>query len=172
MKPRNADINKKILADTMIFRAARRSDVVMQVRNKMCEKGLKNVDLSERLGVSEANISRWLRGNQNLSLDTIYQLADALDEPLRIELGTAEVSAFLGLQERSSDAIHRHEVVLDTSEAATAFLAERSNAPRDNVVSMVAFAKLRSRAEASHGHPFALARSEFDIAEPEERMVN
>lgn len=90
MKHHNAGIRKKILADTPVFQAARRSDVVMQVRSKMCEKGLKNIDLAERLGVSEANISRWLRGNQNLSIDTIYQLADALDEPVRIKLGLDE----------------------------------------------------------------------------------
>lgn len=89
MKKSNATIFQQLQEETGIFRAARRSDVVMKIRLKMTEKGLRNVDLAERIGVSEANISRWLKGNQNLSIDTIYLLADAIEEPLSIELGRA-----------------------------------------------------------------------------------
>jgi transcriptional regulator with XRE-family HTH domain len=89
MKRSNALIFQKIQDDTLVFRPARRSDIVMKIRLKMAEKGLRNVDIAERLGVSEANVSRWLRGSQNLSVDTIYLLADAVEEPLSIELGRA-----------------------------------------------------------------------------------
>jgi transcriptional regulator with XRE-family HTH domain len=72
----------------------RRSDVTLQFRAQMVAKGIKNVDLAERIGVSEANISRWLKGDQNLSLDTMYQIADAIDEELSIVLGSPnQVSA-------------------------------------------------------------------------------
>lgn len=90
MKPNNADIKNKIQESSLIFQEARRSDISMQIRSKMIKKGLKNIDVAARLGVSEANISRWLRGNQNLSLDTIYQLADAVEEPLNIHIGVID----------------------------------------------------------------------------------
>ncbi len=93
MKSRNEIIRQSIEEATPIFRAARRADIALQIRSKMHEKGLKNRDIAERLGVSEANISRWLRGNQNLSVDTIYQLADALEEPVEVIVGTADAAS-------------------------------------------------------------------------------
>lgn len=92
MKFSNEDIRKSIEETTPLFQAARRANVALQIRSKMHEKGLKNRDIAERLGVSEANISRWLRGNQNLGVDTIYQLADALEESVEIFVGAAHIS--------------------------------------------------------------------------------
>ena len=84
MNTRNAELKKKIATNFAIFQSVRRADLAMQIRTKMLEKGLRSVDLAERLGVSEANVSRWLRGNQNLGIDTMHLLADALEVPLKI----------------------------------------------------------------------------------------
>jgi transcriptional regulator with XRE-family HTH domain len=84
MNTRNAELKKKIATNLAIFQSVRRADLAMQIRTKMLEKGLRSVDLAERLGVSEANVSRWLRGNQNLGIDTMHLLADALEVPLKI----------------------------------------------------------------------------------------
>lgn len=88
MKSRNSEVHKNIVSHTAIFQTVRRSDFPMQIRAKMLEKGLKNIDIAERLMVTEANVSRWLRGNQNLSIDTLYQLADAIEEPLTLVIGS------------------------------------------------------------------------------------
>ena len=74
----NQDLKEIIARETALYKSARRLQVALTIRNKMFEKGLRNVDIAQRLGVSEANVSRWLRGTQNLSIDTIYSLVDAL----------------------------------------------------------------------------------------------
>ncbi|MGE0232300.1 MAG: helix-turn-helix domain-containing protein [Burkholderiaceae bacterium] len=87
MKRSNEVIRKVIEEETEIFRDARRLEVALNVRRKLREKGLRSSDLAQRIGVSEANVSRWLRGNQNLSIDTLYLLADALEEKLHVFIG-------------------------------------------------------------------------------------
>jgi transcriptional regulator with XRE-family HTH domain len=53
----------------------------------MIEKGLKANDIASRLGVPEAKVSRWLSGNHDIDIDTLYQITDALEEPLHISVG-------------------------------------------------------------------------------------
>jgi transcriptional regulator with XRE-family HTH domain len=89
MKFSNEEVRKSIEETAPIFQAVRRADIALQIRSKMLGKGLKNRDIADRLGVSEANVSRWLRGNQNLSIDTIYQLTDAIEESFQLVIGSA-----------------------------------------------------------------------------------
>ena len=170
MKTRNADVQKKIFANAQIFEAARRADVSMQIRSKMAEKGLKSVDIAERVGVSEANVSRWLRGNQNLSLGTIYQLADALEEPLHIVFGplTQADNAGVASSHRSSNEL---ESVSDI-ESAAPYTAE-SVGTSCTVVQFATYQELRAQTQG-RGHKqlkFAVARSEYGII-VDDRMVN
>lgn len=88
MKLNNSEIRGKIEKNKKIFTALRRADVALQIRGHMVEKGVRNIDIAERLGVSEANVSRWLRGNQNISIDALYMLADAIEENLTIVVGS------------------------------------------------------------------------------------
>lgn len=88
MKISNLQIREKIQKNKKLFTVVRRADISLQFRAQMVEKGIRNLDIAERLGVSEANVSRWLRGNQNLSADTLYMLADAIDEKLTIFVGS------------------------------------------------------------------------------------
>lgn len=87
MEKTNRDIFKVVNNNKNIFSAMRRMDVAMQLRHHMALHGIKNSDLAERLGVSEANVSKLLKGNQNLQLDTLYMLSDALEEPLSVVVG-------------------------------------------------------------------------------------
>ncbi|MFV3283730.1 helix-turn-helix domain-containing protein [Pseudomonas sp. NY15356] len=91
----NIDIAQQIAEDAEVFCYARRGAPILEIRRIMSLKGLKNIDLAERLGVSEANISRWLRGDQNLKLDTIYSLADAVQERLDLCFGESHLRQFL-----------------------------------------------------------------------------
>ncbi|KVE87769.1 hypothetical protein WI99_11605 [Burkholderia cepacia] len=61
-----------------------------QVRSLMREKGLLSADLAERAGVSKECVSRWLKGASNIQIDSLYRLADALEEPLTILFGPHE----------------------------------------------------------------------------------
>ncbi|UXY55410.1 helix-turn-helix domain-containing protein [Pseudomonas tohonis] len=83
----NEEIARQIKDDVEIYGPTWRSAFSFDVRRVMQEKGLKNVDVAERLNVSEANISRMLNGEQNLKIETMYMLAAAVDESLCIYLG-------------------------------------------------------------------------------------
>lgn len=91
----NFDIAKQIAEDAEVFCHARRAAPIFEVRKIMAFKGLKNIDVAERLGVSEANVSRWLRGDQNLKLDTLYSLSDAVEERLDLRFGETEIKQFI-----------------------------------------------------------------------------
>lgn len=92
MERKNSTIAKELAENAALWRAVRRSDPILQIRSKMREKGLKSSDLAQRIGVSEANISRWLRGDQNISIDNLYSLADAIEESLTIIFGDISYS--------------------------------------------------------------------------------
>ncbi|GAQ30418.1 helix-turn-helix transcriptional regulator [Ralstonia insidiosa] len=80
----NAEIATTIQRSASVWKAARRLAPIMQVRQIMHDKGLRNIDIAERLGVSEANVSKLLKGDKNLQLDTLYLLADAIEEELSL----------------------------------------------------------------------------------------
>lgn len=172
MKPRNADVQKKIQADTPIFQAARRSDVVMQIRSQMVERGLKNIDLAERLGVSEANVSRWLRGNQNLSLDTLYLLADALEEPLIVTIGLKRAQVASDMTDYCAKDEEEFVAAKAEIEAAASPGGDGTGESRSNVVYFREYASLRTRIQRPQNGGFMAARSEFGIADFDDRMVN
>ena len=86
----NFEIAKQIQEDAEVFSYSRRAAPVFEIKRIMMEKGLKNIDLAERLGVTEQNVSRWLKGDQNLKLDTLYLLADAIQEKFLIAFGERE----------------------------------------------------------------------------------
>lgn len=87
MSAKNQSVLDTIVANNAIYKGARRAHFAAIIRGKMLEKGLRNVDIAQRIGVSEPNVSRWLRGTQNLSIDTLYLLADAIEERLSLILG-------------------------------------------------------------------------------------
>jgi transcriptional regulator with XRE-family HTH domain len=97
----NFDIAKEIAEDAEVFSFARRAAPIFEVRRIMALKGLKNIDLAERLGVSEANISRWLRGDQNLKLDTLYSISDAVQERLDLRFGESEAKQYVSTMKYS-----------------------------------------------------------------------
>ena len=61
-------------------------DLSFQIVNRIHEiqkaKGLKQKDLALRLGKKESEISRWMRGTHNFTIDTLIAIEDALGEPI------------------------------------------------------------------------------------------
>lgn len=86
MKQANAVIRKEIDSNKEFFSSLRRSDFSHQVKGCMHRQGITLADIGERLGVSSANLSRMLNGKQNITIDNIYALADALQERLILAL--------------------------------------------------------------------------------------
>lgn len=92
MSKDNITVRGDVERKQRLYRSMRRLDVVMQIREKMAVKKIKSNDIAMRIGVSEPAISRWLKGGQNLQLDTLYLLADAIEEPLTLQIGRVEPS--------------------------------------------------------------------------------
>lgn len=86
MKKINSRICAEVKENSELFTSIRRSDIAHHFKGCMARKGLKISDLAERLNVSSANISRMLNGRQNLTLDKMHELADALQERLVLAL--------------------------------------------------------------------------------------
>ena len=56
--------------------------IVDRIHDILEEKGLKQKDLAVRSGKSEAEISKWMRGTHNFTIDTLVSIEDALDAPV------------------------------------------------------------------------------------------
>lgn len=56
--------------------------IVDRIHEILKAKGLKQKDLALRLGKKESEISRWMRGTYNFSLDKLMAIEDALGEPI------------------------------------------------------------------------------------------
>lgn len=56
--------------------------IVDRIHEILKEKGLKQKDLAMRLGKSEAEISKWMRGTHNFTIDTLVAIENALDAPI------------------------------------------------------------------------------------------
>ncbi|MBQ6189419.1 MAG: helix-turn-helix transcriptional regulator [Bacteroidaceae bacterium] len=56
--------------------------IIDRIHEVLEEKGLKQKDLAQRLGKSEAEISKWMRGTHNFTIDTISAIEQALQAPI------------------------------------------------------------------------------------------
>lgn len=84
---KNAEIAAQIQEDVELYGAVWRSSFVSNIKRMMQGKGLRNLDIAQRLSVTEANVSRMLRGDQNLKIDTMYSLSLAVEEIMTIQFG-------------------------------------------------------------------------------------
>lgn len=56
--------------------------IVDRIHSILVDKGLKQKDLAQRLGKSESEISKWMRGTHNFTIDTLISIEQALGEPI------------------------------------------------------------------------------------------
>ena len=56
--------------------------IVDRIHEILEEKNLKQKDLAALLGKKEAEISRWMRGTHNFTIDTLVSIETALDAPI------------------------------------------------------------------------------------------
>ena len=55
--------------------------IVDRIHEILVEKGLKQKDLALLLGKKEAEISKWMRGTHNFTIDTLVTIERALQAP-------------------------------------------------------------------------------------------
>lgn len=68
--------------DALVAADALPKDAAAALRRLMRERGLSQIDLHKRLGVTEATVSRWLSRRQGMPLSTLQRICDALAVPL------------------------------------------------------------------------------------------
>lgn len=56
--------------------------IVDRIHNILEAKGLKQKDLANMLGKNESEISKWMRGTHNFTIDTISSIEEALGIPI------------------------------------------------------------------------------------------
>lgn len=56
--------------------------IVDRIHNILEEKGLKQKDLANLLGKNESEISKWMRGTHNFTIETISSIESALGAPI------------------------------------------------------------------------------------------
>lgn len=57
-------------------------EIVDRIHSILEERGLKQKDLAEMLGKKESEISKWMRGTHNFTIDTISSIENALGQPI------------------------------------------------------------------------------------------
>lgn len=56
--------------------------IVDRIHEILERKGLRQKDLAMRLGKKEPEISKWMRGTHNFTIDTLISIENALGEPI------------------------------------------------------------------------------------------
>ncbi len=56
--------------------------IVNRIHEILTNKGYKQKDLAEKLGKKESEISRWMRGTHNFTIETLSSIETALGEPI------------------------------------------------------------------------------------------
>lgn len=105
MSRKNEIVANEVSERKALWAFVRRAEPIQQVRRLMRQKDVLNKDMAERLGVTEAAVSRLLKGNQNIQIDTLYMLADALEEPLKIHLGDTESDCTYSYEDGNKETI-------------------------------------------------------------------
>ena len=63
---------------------------IIEKRREKVNPEVKQKDLALRLGKKESEISRWMRGTHNFTIDTLISIEDVLGEPI-IEICHSQV---------------------------------------------------------------------------------
>ena len=56
--------------------------IVDRIHEILVERSLRQKDLALMLGKSEAEISKWMRGTHNFTIDTVVAIEEALQAPV------------------------------------------------------------------------------------------
>ena len=56
--------------------------IVDRIHEILVERNMRQKDLALMLGKSEAEISKWMRGTHNFTIDTIVSIEEALNAPV------------------------------------------------------------------------------------------
>lgn len=64
--------------------------IVDRIQDVLDEKGMQQKDLAATLGKTQAEVSRWMRGTHNFTIDTLISIENALGAPILKVVGKSE----------------------------------------------------------------------------------
>ena len=67
-----------------LFQASRLADISIQIRSVMITKNISDSELAKRLDFPKSKVEKFLTGDNNFDIRTLYLIADQLDVPLKI----------------------------------------------------------------------------------------
>lgn len=67
--------------------------IVDRIHEILTEKGMKQKDLAMLLGKKEAEVSKWMRGTHNFTIDTLVSIENVLRAPILQVVHQEEVMA-------------------------------------------------------------------------------
>lgn len=68
-----------------------REKIPSRIRTVMCEKGMSQNRLAPKINVSQGTLSKWLRGDVEMTLSAVDRITEALDVTVSELLGEADV---------------------------------------------------------------------------------
>lgn len=105
---REKDILKTLLSEIDESECKRmhyRMGVAVKIAEALKRKGMNQKDLANKLGKKPAEISKWLTGNHNFTIDTLVDIQSALD----IKLIDVKESKFETIQTLPEKIVHTRE---------------------------------------------------------------
>lgn len=63
--------------------------IVDRIHEILVQRGLRQKDFAAMLGKNESEISKWMRGTHNFTIETISQIEKALGEPVLMVVGAS-----------------------------------------------------------------------------------
>ena len=86
-KEKMADVSPEVMSEVLLS-----AEIIARIDVLLKEKGMTQRDLAQKLGKSEAVVSRWTTGFPNLTLKSIAAISTALEEPLIMVPGSRKES--------------------------------------------------------------------------------
>ena len=86
-KEKMAAVSPEVMSEVLLS-----AEIIARIDVLLKEKGMTQRDLAQKLGKSEAVVSRWTTGFPNLTLKSIAAISTALEEPLIIVPGSRKES--------------------------------------------------------------------------------
>lgn len=86
-KEKMAAVSPEVMSEVLLS-----AEIIARIDVLLKEKGMTQRDLAQKLGKSEAVVSRWTSGFPNLTLKSIAALSTALGEPLIMVPGSRKES--------------------------------------------------------------------------------
>ncbi|MBQ2522014.1 MAG: helix-turn-helix domain-containing protein [Bacteroidales bacterium] len=86
-KEKMAAVSPEVMSEVLLS-----AEIIARIDVLLKEKGMTQRDLAQKLGKSEAVVSRWTTGFPNLTLKSIAAISTALEEPLIMVPGSRKES--------------------------------------------------------------------------------